>query len=128
MASGLSLFLNRIAMKTKHTPIPWEVRIHDKGPYFSEVEIWHENYGLLARMPDNSSIWYSDKNEEVAQEALDRNIANATIMAATLELLEALIEISEGKGRYDLDPIQHAANCIEDMKALALEAIKKATP
>ena len=43
------------------------------------------------------------------------------------ELLEALVRISEGAGRYDLDPLQHAANCIEDMKALALEAIKKAT-
>ncbi len=51
----------------------------------------------------------------------------AKVLAAP-EMLEALIEISEGKGRYDLDPIQHAANCIEDMKALALEAIQKATP
>jgi hypothetical protein len=45
--------------------------------------------------------------------------------SAAPELLEALIEISEGKGRYDLDPIQHAGNCIEDMKEIALEAIKK---
>lgn len=110
-------------MKTKHTPRPWEVRVHDKGPYFSEVEIWHENYGLIARMPDNSSIWYSDKNEEVAQEALDRNIANATIMAATLELLEALQDVFDITGCPWADPV------ISEALYMKMEnAIKKATP
>ncbi|KKL79382.1 hypothetical protein LCGC14_2015350, partial [marine sediment metagenome] len=75
----------------------------------------------------NTSIWNSEKNEEAAKEALDQTIANAKVMVAGPELFDALNEISEGKGPYDLDPIQHASNCIEDMKAIALEAIKKAT-
>lgn len=37
----------------------------------------------------------------------------------------ALEEISEGKGRYSMDHLKHAANTIEDMKALAVEALAK---
>ena len=37
----------------------------------------------------------------------------------------ALEEISEGKGRYSMDHLKHAANTIEDMKALAVKALKE---
>ena len=77
-------------MKTKHTPGPWIVKVHDKGTYFTEVEVWHENYGRLAIMPDNTSIWNSDKNEEAAKDALEQTIYNAHLMAAAPELLDAL--------------------------------------
>lgn len=43
----------------------------------------------------------------------------------TQELYEALKEISEGKGRYSQNRLEHASNTIEDMKALANEAILK---
>ena len=92
-------------MKTKHTPGPWKATTH--GDIYKDMDLMASVYG-------------GTSSQEIR--------ANAAVMAAAPELLEALIEISEGKGRYDLDPIQHAANCIEDMKALALEAIKKATP
>jgi hypothetical protein len=39
--------------------------------------------------------------------------------------LTALLEISEGKGRYDMDRLKHASNTIEDMKDLADKAIKR---
>lgn len=77
-------------MKTKRTPGPWEVKVHDKGPYFTEVEVWHENYGLIARMPDNTSIWNSEKKEDVALEILATTKANAKIMATAPEMLERL--------------------------------------
>ena len=80
-------------MKTKHTPGPYEVRIHDKGPYFTEVEIWHQNYGLIARMPDHTSMWYSEKDEAVAIKALDKIIATAHVLAASTEMLEALQDV-----------------------------------
>ncbi len=39
-------------------------------------------------------------------------------------LRAALEEISEGKGAYSMDPLEHAGNCIDDMKELAREALK----
>lgn len=41
------------------------------------------------------------------------------------DLLEALKEIAKGEGRYDMDQLKHASNTVEDMKNLALTAIKK---
>ncbi len=42
------------------------------------------------------------------------------------EMYEALKEISEGRGRYSRDELTHASNTIEDMKALAVQALLKA--
>ena len=43
------------------------------------------------------------------------------------ELLEALKEIAKGNGAYDMDKWKHAENCIENMKDIALTAIKNCT-
>ncbi len=48
------------------------------------------------------------------------------LIAAAPEMLKALIEISEGKGAYDTDPLKHASNVIEESKRIALETISKA--
>ena len=42
--------------------------------------------------------------------------------------ITALNEISEGKGRYDMDRLRHAANTIEDMVELAKDALSKIVP
>ena len=47
--------------------------------------------------------------------------------AVTLELLDALTEIAKGEGAFSMDPLEHATNCIEDMKRIASEAIAEAT-
>lgn len=39
------------------------------------------------------------------------------------KLVETLKKITEGKGRFNTDPLKHADNCIQDMIALANEAI-----
>lgn len=41
------------------------------------------------------------------------------------KLKEALLEISEGKGAYDMDQLKHAANTIENMKRIATIALKE---
>lgn len=39
------------------------------------------------------------------------------------KLLEALKEISEGKGAYDMDKLKHCSNTVDNMKAIADKAI-----
>ena len=51
---------------------------------------------------------------------------NRRLIAAAPELLEALKEIAEGKGRFSQDPLTHASNTIEDMIEIAHNAIAKA--
>lgn len=125
-------------MTAKHTPLPWEVRIHDKGPYFTKVEIWHQNYGCLAIMSDNTSIWNSDKNETIALEALNQTIANAKVMVAGPELLKALEVIRDLIDRNvmvrniskDFNIAHFTKQGVEINNAIFLmnEAIKKAKP
>jgi len=40
------------------------------------------------------------------------------------QLREVLEEISKGEGRYSMDKLEHASNTIEDMKELAINALK----
>lgn len=47
--------------------------------------------------------------------------------ATPLDVLDALREIAKGEGPYSRDPYTHACNTIDAMKALALDAIAKAT-
>lgn len=49
--------------------------------------------------------------------------------AARIEALErALAEIAEGKGRFSRDPLTHASNTVEDMKAIAVAALAQEKP
>ena len=43
--------------------------------------------------------------------------------AKNAELRAALEKIAEGKGAFSLDPLTHASNTIDDMKALANAAL-----
>jgi len=42
------------------------------------------------------------------------------------EMVEALREIAKGEGAFSRDPLKHAENCIESMKAIAGAALAKA--
>jgi len=48
------------------------------------------------------------------------------LVAENAELLTALKEISNGAGAYSKDPLRHAENVIENLKAIARIAIEKA--
>jgi hypothetical protein len=41
------------------------------------------------------------------------------------ELVEALEEITKGAGAFNMDPFEHAKNCIHDMKSIARDALAK---
>ncbi len=46
------------------------------------------------------------------------------LKAEVERLREALDEIAKGEGPYSIDPITHASNCIEAMKAIANKALE----
>jgi len=59
----------------------------------------------------------------------DRELADAygliVDLKARIEVLEgSLREIAKGEGRFSRDPLTHATNTIEDMKAIAEAALR----
>lgn len=40
------------------------------------------------------------------------------------DLVKAMEEISKGEGAFDMDPLEHAANCINNMKGIAKHVLK----
>jgi hypothetical protein len=60
-------------------------------------------------------------------DGMRRNLKLPPEVKSSASMLEALKEISEGKGRYNEDQLIHASNAVEDMKELAIKAIELAT-
>ncbi len=56
----------------------------------------------------------------------DEQVELLRILNAHEPMLEALRDIAKGEGRFSRDPLEHAATCIEDMKAIAVAAIAAA--
>ena len=52
----------------------------------------------------------------------DLFIVPCSMHAAAGDMLAALEEIALGQGRLSADQLQHATNCVEDMKAIAKNA------
>jgi hypothetical protein len=56
--------------------------------------------------------------------------ANAELIALAVNnhagLVAALEEIAQGSGAFSRDPLTHAANCIDNMKAIARAALANA--
>ena len=40
-------------------------------------------------------------------------------------LRAALEEVAQGKGRYSQDPLEHCGNTVDDMKDIAITALKE---
>ena len=80
--------------------------------------------GVYTEFICNSMLPDSDKEYIKQKSEIE---ANMKLIAAAPEMLGALMEISEGKGRYNENKLIHASNTIEDMVQLAKEAVKKAT-
>jgi hypothetical protein len=110
--------------------------------YDLEPDQLHEPVLFLGmeKAPDGDWCLYAEVEKQLA--AKDKRIAHlermmtpcpdcgadfliAALQARVRKLEEVLHEISEGKGQYSRDPYEHACNCIEDMKHLAVEALKE---
>ena len=74
------------------------------------------NIGLEGEAADITTVWSAFKNTK----------DNAHLIAAAPDMYKALKEISEGKGAYSFDPLEHASNTINNMKELAEQALTKA--
>lgn len=73
----------------------------------------------------DDGLWHVSKYTQHGGFALRREAeAHVRELASVPDaLVKALEEIAEGKGAFSRDPFQHAKNCIEDMKQIALDAL-----
>lgn len=96
--------------------------MHTKGPWQCNAQDFTEYApGQWARKCLVSGLEFNRPYTN-----LGHAVDDARLIAAAPELLEALQQIAEGKGRFSRDPLTHASNTVEDMKALAEAAIAKA--
>lgn len=90
----------------------------DKKPTNEDYELfedirWMEEFGDI---PDGWVVYLSKAKELLTVERKKVN-----------DLRTALQEIAKGEGRYSTDQLTHASNTIEDMKELALRALKRSS-
>ena len=65
--------------------------------------------------------------DDQAKYSMDRWMADAALIVRAVNAHDALVaaleDIAAGSGAYSLDPLTHAGNCIDDMKATARAAL-----
>lgn len=99
------------------TPRPWTLgRKHD---YLAKVMVTAAE-AYIADCEQN------DIAEDQANAALIVEAVNAydAVKAENARLREALETIAQGKGAFDLDPLIHCGNCLEEAKATAHAALR----
>jgi len=115
-----------------HTPGPWKIlasQIWCADYPVAEVTRgkWGDDYpsirlvgpSLLQKAePYMDQIEYGEVPKEIAR-------ANANLIAAAPDMLEALKEIAKMEGPYSRDPLTHAENVIENLTNIANKAIAK---
>lgn len=102
--------------KSKHTPGPWFIPKYGDIDE-AEINFTHPNGKTYTIAKAFSGLGGNDFKEQHA---------NAHLIAAAPDLLEALEEIAQGMGAYNVDPLEHANNVIEEAKSIARAAIAKA--
>ena len=91
---------------------------------YTEAEL--QSY-VTAQVAAQKALWEPVWEKSFKNIAADRDSVRADITALRTRmegLVAVLREISEAKGRFSRDNHQHAKNTIEDMKELALNALR----
>jgi len=76
----------------------------------------------ISRLLNHQQCHPVSKGEECGWEKTLRT-ANTELGAENTSLREALAEVAKGAGAYSHDPLTHATNTIESMKAIAIAAL-----
>ncbi len=77
--------------------------------------------------PEPSTLYEGAQLTEEDVAVMDEAIRNPPTERGMVERLRHfLVEIEGGEGRFSMDPLEHASNTIEDMKALATAGIEEA--
>jgi len=71
----------------------------------------------------SSILSLTEAYEKLNQAFFDALDENKRLSSEGAIMRKALVEIAEGRGRYSMDPLEHAGNTIEDMKGLAGDAL-----
>lgn len=113
-----------------HTPTPWSYFYNEKGDHTIQSDgIEPEDWKFIAAVTESENaeriVACVNKFAAFTTDQINEGIDISKLSRERDELLAALEEISEGKGRYNQDQFEHAKNTIEDMKQIALEAIQK---
>ncbi len=109
--------------------IGWRFILNLRGPCIAWKRKALEliiNSGIRSQMESFTEAYLKvGKEKGLFQNVNISDIIKPKCNDATTELLKALKEISEGKGAYSRDQLEHAGNCIRDMKEIAVKAIAK---
>lgn len=95
----------------------WYASVHGGSITYYPVRLGDRRYSVTDTLGDMPEAIRQDDDEHAAE---------AWCRQREADLLAALREIAKGQGRFSLDHHEHACNTIEDMKAIAVEAIAKA--
>lgn len=106
-------------MSEKANPRPWV--LIEKGEMMWPASVLVLGHGIGIRQSDGA---FDDIQSEAECKANAELIVRA--VNAHDDLVAALEEIAKGSGSFSTDPLTHAANCIEEMKACACAALAKA--
>ena len=98
----------------EHTPGPWDTQ---------GVQEWSDGKNRCMVGPEYGGLTICEVLH-VSDEA-EAN-ANARLIASAPGMLAALRKVAKGEGAFNRDPLTHASNCIESMKAIAEAEIAKA--
>lgn len=120
----------------KHTPEPWRECGKDRDDGCKCRMVWALTADVVVAM----ALMADDEDYTGGEgiSSLDMAKANAARIAACVNALAGVEEpekdlqaarlklefITQGAGAYSRDPLEHARNCVEEMKEAAREALK----